>query len=58
MANVIKGLVALSGFILSIWESMEFNFLFFTVMNSMKFRVDVRKGMDFWEFCGDIVQWC
>ena len=29
------------------WKSMKFSFLFFKVMNSMKFRVAVWKSMDF-----------
>ena len=34
-------------------ENMEFNFLFFKVMNRMKFGVAVWESIDFWEFCGD-----
>ena len=32
---------------------MEFNFLFFKVMNSMKFGFVVWKSMDFLDFWGD-----
>ena len=34
------------------WKRMEINFLFFKVMNSMKFGVAVCKSMDFWIFLG------
>ena len=35
-----------SYWVLNTWKSMEFNFLLFKAMNSMKFRVAVWKSMD------------